>query len=24
VLGDNTTVLIDAESDFFRYLKTAR
>jgi len=23
-LGDNTTVLIDADSDFFRYLKTAR
>jgi membrane protease subunit HflC len=23
-LGENTTVLIDADSDFFRYLKTAR
>jgi membrane protease subunit HflC len=23
-IGDNTTVLIDADSDFFRYLKTAR
>jgi membrane protease subunit HflC len=23
-IGDNTTVLIDSDSDFFRYLKTAR